>query len=149
MTYTQHIQILDIEDLWILRYSRFRVFTFLFFMPKILGSSSGKNNKSYRIFHNEFNKLGLHFSVFFIFYMDFTKITKSHILFENQTSLRPLECFRVHKHTLNSQVSPWKQLGTRNWVPRDGRRRSGQNSGEDSPESGRGRVGEGLGPTGV
>jgi hypothetical protein len=38
-------------------------------------------------------------------------------------------------------MDPWKDLGTRNWVP--GRRpaRLGLNSGEGSPESGRGRAG--------
>jgi hypothetical protein len=59
--YTQHIQILDTEDLWILRYSRSRVFTFLFFMLKILGNSSVKNNKSCRIFRSEYNKIGFAF----------------------------------------------------------------------------------------
>jgi hypothetical protein len=68
MTYTQHIQKLATEDVWILRYSRSRVFTFLFLMPKILRNSSGKNNKSCRIFHNESNKIWF---AFFSFFYDF------------------------------------------------------------------------------
>jgi hypothetical protein len=55
---TGAIQKLAIEDIWILRYGRSRVFTFLFFMQKLSGNSSGKNNKSCRIFHSEANKIG-------------------------------------------------------------------------------------------
>jgi hypothetical protein len=70
---TQHIQNLDTEDLWILRYSRSRIFTFLFFMPKMSGNSSGKNNKSCMIFHIESKKIGF---AFFWFFYDFIRIFK-------------------------------------------------------------------------
>jgi hypothetical protein len=45
---------------------RIYFFTFLFFMQKLSGNSSGKNNKSCSVFHNEFNKI--EFAVFWIFY---------------------------------------------------------------------------------
>jgi hypothetical protein len=45
------------EDLWILRYHRSRFFTFLFFMPKILGSSLGEYNKSCSAHHQESRKI--------------------------------------------------------------------------------------------
>jgi hypothetical protein len=61
MTYTQHIQKLATEDLWFLRYCRSRFFTFVFFMQKLTGISSGKNNKSCRIIHHESNKIGFAF----------------------------------------------------------------------------------------
>jgi hypothetical protein len=67
---TQHIQKLDTEDVWILRYSRSRVFTFVFFMQKLTGTSSGKNNKSCGIFHHESNKIGFSF---FWFFCDFLR----------------------------------------------------------------------------
>jgi hypothetical protein len=47
------------------------------------------------------------------------------------------------------RIDPQKELAPRNWVLGDGQRRSGGNSGEDSPESGRGEQGSGLGPTRV
>jgi hypothetical protein len=58
---TQHIQKLNTEDSWILRYCRSRFFTFLFFMLKILGNKLGEYNKSCRIFHNESNKIDFAF----------------------------------------------------------------------------------------
>jgi hypothetical protein len=42
-------------------------------MPKILGNSSGKNNKSYRSFHKESNQIGF---AFFWFFYDFIRIFK-------------------------------------------------------------------------
>jgi hypothetical protein len=86
---TQHIQKLDTEGLWILRYSRSRVSTFLFFMQKLSGTGLGKNNKSCRIFHNEPKNIG--FSFFMIspwFSAEFTRISKSHLLFKTRFSLQ-------------------------------------------------------------
>jgi hypothetical protein len=62
---TQHIQNLATEDLYILRDCRSRFFTFIFFVQKLFGTSSGKNNKSCRIFHKESNKIGFAFFSFF------------------------------------------------------------------------------------
>jgi hypothetical protein len=62
---TQHIQKLATEELRFLRYCRSRVFTFVFFMLKLKGISSGQNNKSCSIIHNESKKIGLAFFWFF------------------------------------------------------------------------------------
>jgi hypothetical protein len=67
----QHIKNLDTGDLWILRYSRSRIFTFLFFLPKVLRNSSGKNNKSCRFFYKKSNKIGF---AFLCFFYDFLRI---------------------------------------------------------------------------
>jgi hypothetical protein len=53
-----------------LRYCRSRVLTFVFFMQKLTGISSGQNNKSCRIFHNGSNKIGF---AFFCFFCDFLR----------------------------------------------------------------------------
>jgi hypothetical protein len=53
-----------------LRYCRSRVFTFLFFMQKLSGISSGPNNKSCSIIHHESNKTGF---AFFRFLYDFLR----------------------------------------------------------------------------
>jgi hypothetical protein len=62
---TQHIQNWATEDLYILRYCRSSVFTFVFFMQKLTGISSGQNNKSCRINHHESKKIGFTFFWFF------------------------------------------------------------------------------------
>jgi hypothetical protein len=53
-----------------LRYCRSRFFTFVFFMQKLTGISSGQNNKSCRIIHHEPNKIGF---AFFRFFYDFIR----------------------------------------------------------------------------
>jgi hypothetical protein len=45
-------------------------------MQKLLGTSSGKNNKSCRIFHNESNKIGF---AFFWFFCDFLRILQESV----------------------------------------------------------------------
>jgi hypothetical protein len=67
---TQHIQKLATEDLYILRYCRSRFSTFVFFMQKLLGISSGQTNKSCRIIHNGSNKTSF---TFFWFFCDFLR----------------------------------------------------------------------------
>jgi hypothetical protein len=80
---TQHIQNLAIEDLYILRYCRSRFFTFVFFMQKLTGISSGKNNKSCRIFYHESKKFGFAFFWFFYdFLWNLQESANSQILFE-------------------------------------------------------------------
>jgi hypothetical protein len=49
------------------------VFHISIFHAKILGNSSGKNNKSCSIFHNESNKIGF---AFFLLFNDFLRIFK-------------------------------------------------------------------------
>jgi hypothetical protein len=121
---TQHIQKLATQDLWILRYNRSRVFTFLFFMLKISGNRLGEYNKSCRIFHNESNKIK--FDFFWIFY-DFSKFQLNPNTIWDQT------CTQVPGNKLKSQNYPYfaawplgrmwaLQLGPRG----TGRRRSGQ-----------------------
>jgi hypothetical protein len=56
-----------------LSYGRSRVFIFIFFMPKILGNNSGKNNESFRINHNGSNIIGV---VVFLSFYDFIRIFK-------------------------------------------------------------------------
>jgi hypothetical protein len=52
-----------------------------------------------------------------------------------------------YRRALGLRIDPRKEFAPCNWVLRDGQRRSGGNSGEDSLESGRGEQGSGLGPT--
>jgi hypothetical protein len=52
-------------------------------MQKLSGNSSGKNNKSFRIFHIESNKIRFTFFLIFVrFSTEFTKISKAHVLVE-------------------------------------------------------------------
>jgi hypothetical protein len=64
ITYTKHIQKLDTENLWILRYHRSWFFTFLFFVAKILGNSLDKFNKSCIPLYQESRKIEFAFSDF-------------------------------------------------------------------------------------
>jgi hypothetical protein len=75
-----------------LRYCRSRFFTFLFFMQKLTGTSSGKNNKSCGIFHNETNKLGFAFFCFFYnFLCNLQKSGKTLHYLSYQIARRPSE----------------------------------------------------------
>jgi hypothetical protein len=66
-----------------LRYCRSRFFTFVFFMQKLTGISSGQNNKICRIIHHEPNKIGFAFFRFvYDFIPQFTRIRKSLLLFQ-------------------------------------------------------------------
>jgi hypothetical protein len=108
---TQHIQKLATEDLYILRYCRSRFFTFVFFMQKLSGISSGKNNKSCRIIHHESNKICF---AFFWFFYDFLRNLQ-----ETAKSLYYLSypfAVRPSKRSWSLQCGPWAA----------GQRRSGQ-----------------------
>jgi hypothetical protein len=99
---TQHIQKLATEDLYILRYCRSRFFTFLFFMQKLTGISSGQNNKSCSIIHNGSNKIGF---TFFRFFYDFLRNLQ-----ESANSLYYFSCAfagRPLERKLSLQCSPW------------------------------------------
>jgi hypothetical protein len=74
--------------------------------------------------------------------MDFTKISKSPILFENQTSLRTLELSNTSQICPRLQKRPWKDRGGRNWVLVGDRQRSLPDSGEVAAGVGGERVGE-------
>jgi hypothetical protein len=77
--------------------------------------------------------------------MNFTRFSKSHILFQNQTSLRPLEL------STTSHICPWftkitlEDQGTRNWVPGASRRRPLPDSGEEAAGVSGERVGRPCG----
>jgi hypothetical protein len=88
-----------------LSYGRSRFSTFLFFMPKMLGNSSDKNNKSCRIFHSKFNKIRF---AFFRFFYDFIRIFKVSEKLE-ETDLRTDP--RI------SQTGPRDENLKCNWVP--------------------------------
>jgi hypothetical protein len=115
-------------------------------MPKILGNSSDKNDKSCRIFHSEFNKIRF---AFFRFFYDFIRIFKvSAKLEETDLQTDP----RI------SQTDPRDENLECNWVPSamagggssiSARGRAGDYSGAHlRPISGvgrlRGRAGEGA-----
>jgi hypothetical protein len=99
-------------------------------MPKILGNRSGKNNKSCRIFHNKFNKIGFAFSDFSTILYEFSKFSKSRLLFKTRfyrqvpvTSVSIAKRFLVHeKHPgIKEREAMWS-LGMeggaarRNWA---------------------------------
>jgi hypothetical protein len=119
-------------------------------VPKILGTSSGKNNKSCRIFHAESNKIWLAFFWFFTILYEFSKFQQllKHYL-RNFSRLGPWKFKIPYRKALGLRIDSQKEFAPRNWVLGDGQRRSGGNSGEDLPESGRGEQESGLGPTRV
>jgi hypothetical protein len=99
---TQHIQKLATKDLWFLRYHRSRFFTFLFFLPKILGNNLEKYNKSCSSPHQESSKI--EFAFFTIFY-DFLEIlqesAKPFYYWSSHFAPGPLDIFPP------SQLYPW------------------------------------------
>jgi hypothetical protein len=114
---------LDIEDSWILRYLRSRFFTFLFFMPKILGNSSGKNNKVVGFFTTNPTKLSLHFSesstIFYVFYKIRPKV-KHYLRIKFHRGPWNFLAFTDIPSTLT--IRPLQVLQSHHWGPR--RRRS-------------------------
>jgi hypothetical protein len=100
---TQHIQKLATEDLWFLRYCRSSVFTFVFFMQKLMGIiSSGQNNKSCGIFHHKSNKIGFTFFWFFCDFLRNLQKSENHFYYwSSPFAVRTLERF------LRLQCSPW------------------------------------------
>jgi hypothetical protein len=112
-------------------------------MQKLLGTNSGKNNKSCRIFHNESNKIGF---AFFWFFCDFLRILQESakwLYYLRFTfALGSLESFRFLRISPGSRKTPWKL-----WIPckvvLGGGGRCGRwNSGEVRR---RGRLGMGVG----
>jgi hypothetical protein len=76
--------------------------------------------------------------------MNFTRFSKSHILFENQTSLRPLELSNFTYMPSVYKNNPGKDRGTRNWVPGADRQRPLPDSGEVAAGVGGERVGKAM-----
>jgi hypothetical protein len=99
---TQHIQKLATEDLWFLRYCRSRFFTFVFFVQKLSGISSGQNNKHCGIFHHESNKIGFTFFWFFCDFLRNLQESGNHFYYwSSPFAVRPLKRIWV------LQCSPW------------------------------------------
>jgi hypothetical protein len=91
-----------------LRYCRSRFFTFVFFMQKLTGTSSGQNNKSCRIIHLEPNKIGF---TFFCFFCDFLRNLQ-----ESANSLYYFSCAfagRPSKRKASLQCRPWERWPAR------------------------------------
>jgi hypothetical protein len=85
-----------------LRYCRSSFFTFVFFMQKLSGISSGKNNKGCRIFHNESNKIGFAFLCFFYdFLRNLQETAKSLYYWSYPFAGRPSE------RNFSLQCRPW------------------------------------------
>jgi hypothetical protein len=86
-----------------LRYCRSRVFTFVFFMQKLKGISSGQNKKSSRIVHNISNKICFSFFRFFCdFLHNLQETGKWQHYWSYPFARRTLESFAV------LQCSPWR-----------------------------------------
>jgi hypothetical protein len=77
-------------------------------MQKLSGISSGKNNKSCGIFHNESKKFGFAFFRFFCnFLCNLQEIAKALLLLELPIAGRP------SKRNLSLQCGPWDGLPAR------------------------------------
>jgi hypothetical protein len=119
-------------------------------MQKLLGNSSGKNNRSCGIFHHEPKKFCFAFLWFFYdFLRNLQESAKCTLLFENHFAVSPLRFLDSYADALSLQLPPWKETSPRNVVLWAGRRRSGQNPARAGGETGRGRRRGGLGATGV
>jgi hypothetical protein len=117
-----------------LRYCRSRVFTFVFFMQKLKGISSGKNNKSCRTTHFESNKIGLEFFLLFCdFLRNLQESGNSKHYWSYPFARRTLE------RTWGLQCGPWGRLAG-----------AGCRNSASSPALAAGeRLGRGLGTTRV
>jgi hypothetical protein len=116
---TQHIQNLATEDLYFSRYCRSRFFTFVFFMQKLTGISSGKNNNSCGIFHHQSNKSCFTFFCFFCYFLcNLQETAKSQVLFKNHFAVRPLRLLDSYTGALILRLTPWKETSPRNVTPR-------------------------------
>jgi hypothetical protein len=95
-------------------------------------------------------KLVLHFSEFSKILYGFYKIQpKVKHYFRTHFQAAPRIFSKGYKYTLAAQMDPWKDLGTRNWVPRRRPAPVRPKSGEPAARSGRARAGKGpAGPRG-
>jgi hypothetical protein len=80
-------------------------------MQKLSGTSSGKNNKSCRIFHLQSNKIGF---AFFQFYYDFIWIlqdsTKQQYYLRITFAAGSWKVLDSYKYAPGSRKTPWKLL---------------------------------------
>jgi hypothetical protein len=115
-------------------------------MQKLSLTSSGKNNKSCSIFHNEPNKIWFAFFEFYtIFYEIYKILQNNNTIWDSLLHRGPWNFSAIHTDALGSHLGPWKYSRPCNWVP-------GTNGGGGLPESGgtggvfgRGRCGGGVG----
>jgi hypothetical protein len=112
-------------------------------MQNLSRTSSGKNNKSCSIFHNESKKIEF---LFFWSLYDLLRIlqdsAKSGTLFKRQHTSRSLVLLIPHKYTPGSQFRPCRDLGACNVVPGRWPARLRPKSGRPAARGGRARVGE-------
>jgi hypothetical protein len=93
-------------------------------MQKLTGTSSGKNNKSCRIFHHESKKIGFAFFwCFYDFLRNLQESAKYTSLFKLQLAVRPLRFFDSYADALTLRLTPWKEISPHNVTPRGGGRR--------------------------
>jgi hypothetical protein len=87
-------------------------------MLKISRIRPSEYNKSCSILHNESNKIG--FAIYLIFY-DFPHIlqvsAKWFHYWRYRFARQPPEVLRSYDYALGLHQAPWKDQGTRNWVP--------------------------------
>jgi hypothetical protein len=87
-------------------------------MQKLSGTSSGKNNKSCRIFYNESKKIEF---AFFWFFYDFLHILQDQLngftIRDSLSQRGPRKVLDSYKHALGSHLGPWKDWKACNWVP--------------------------------
>jgi hypothetical protein len=109
-------------------------------MQNLSGTSSGKNNKSCRILHNESDKIEFTFLCFSTIFYEFYKILQnSNSIWDSLLHRGPWNFPGIHRYAPGSRKTPWKEWEARNWV-----------LGATSPESGEaggapGREGGGKG----
>jgi hypothetical protein len=86
-------------------------------MQKLSETSSGKNNKSCSIFHNESNKIK--FAFFWIFYdllCNLQDSENSNTIWDSLLPRGPWKGSGSYKYTLTLRISPQKELRSRNVV---------------------------------
>jgi hypothetical protein len=82
-------------------------------MQKLLGTSSGKNNKSCRIFHNESNKFGFAFFWFYAMFYGFYKNQQNGFtIWDSLLHWGPWKVLDSYEYAPGSRKTPWKL-----WIP--------------------------------
>jgi hypothetical protein len=115
-------------------------------MQKLSGTSSGKNNKSCRIFHIESNKIGFPFLWFFCDFLRILQESAKWLYYLRFTfAAGPWKILDSYEYAPGSRKTPWKLWISCNVVLGGGGRRRWRNSGELVAGLGQGRQGGWLG----
>jgi hypothetical protein len=86
-------------------------------MPKMLGNSSGKNDKSCRVLLQESNKISfVFFWIVYDFLRNLQESVKHKYYLRFTFATRPLTVLIPHKDTLGSRKTPREEGGRHNWV---------------------------------